>query len=173
GNAIHRLLQILPDMQPAERPAAAERYLNRIGAGWQPQERDAALRSVFAVLDDERFGSLFAPGSRAEVSVMGTLDLGGTPRAIAGTIDRLAVTDEGVLILDYKTNRPPPADLDAVPDTYVLQLALYRALLADLYPGRRIEAALLFTEAPRLIALPSERLDAALAGLNRASTQHA
>ncbi|MBS9721677.1 double-strand break repair helicase AddA [Tianweitania sp. BSSL-BM11] len=173
GNAIHRLLQILPDMQPDARAAAAERYLGRVGAGWQPQERDAALRSVFAVLDDETFAPLFAPGSRAEVSVMGTLELGNTPRAIAGTIDRLAVMDEAVLILDYKTNRPPPADLDAVPDTYVLQLALYRALLADLYPQKRIEAALLFTEAPRLIALPAARMDAALQGLNAASTQRA
>jgi ATP-dependent helicase/nuclease subunit A len=173
GNAIHRLLQILPDMDPAERQTAAQRYLTRIGASWQPHEREAALSSVFAVLEDERFAPLFAPGSRAEVSVMGTLDLGGKPRAIAGTIDRLAVTEDAVLILDYKTNRPPPADLSSVPDAYVLQLALYRALLGDLYPGKRIEAALLFTETPQLIALPADHMDAAFAGLNTASTQRA
>jgi ATP-dependent helicase/nuclease subunit A len=78
-----------------------------------------------------------------------------------------------VLILDYKTNRPPPADLAAVPDAYILQLALYRALLQNLYPGKRIEAALLFTETPQLIALPADHMERAFAGLNTASAQRA
>ncbi len=173
GTAIHRLLQILPDLAPGDRHDGGERYLARIGAGWQAQDRVAALESALAILNDTRFAPLFAPGSRAEVSVMGTLDVGGTSRAIAGTIDRLSVSDDAVLILDYKTNRPPPVDLEGVAETYIVQLALYRALLADLYPDRRIEAALLFTEAPCLIALPAERMDAAFAGLNKASMQGA
>jgi len=70
-----------------------------------------------------------------------------------------------VLIVDYKTNRPAPASLAEVPEAYVLQLALYRALLRPLYPGREVSAALLFTEAPRLIELPEGALDAALARL--------
>jgi ATP-dependent helicase/nuclease subunit A len=167
GTAIHRLLQMLPDMAPADRPAAAERYLTRAGAAWPNGEREAAARSVLAILEDPTFAALFAPGSRAEVAVMGTLDINNTPRAIAGTIDRLAVTDQAVLILDYKTNRPPPATLAEVPPAYLVQLALYRALLSDLYPGRTVEAALLFTEAPRLIAVEAAELDRALAGLAR------
>ena len=82
--------------------------------------------------------------------------------------DRLAVTGDAVRIVDYKTNRVPPRSLAEVPEAYVLQLALYRALLLPLYPGKAVEAALLFTETPRLIALPADVMEAALARLNEA-----
>jgi ATP-dependent helicase/nuclease subunit A len=168
GTAVHRLLQSLPDMAPAEREAAARRYLDRAGNGWNAAEREALWRSVEAVLSQPAFAPVFQPGSRAEVSVMGTLEVAGRPRAVSGKIDRLAVTDEAVLIVDYKTNRPPPVRLEAVPETYIAQLALYRALLAPLYPGKRVEAALLFTEGPHLVALPEPLLAAALVRLTAA-----
>jgi ATP-dependent helicase/nuclease subunit A len=52
-----------------------------------------------------------------------------------------------------------------VPAVYVGQLSLYRTLLAPLYPDRRVEAGLLFTETPQLMALPEAMLDDALARL--------
>jgi ATP-dependent helicase/nuclease subunit A len=110
---------------------------------------------------------LFAPGSRAEVAVMGTLEIRGIPRAVSGKVDRLAVSDDGVMIVDYKTGRPAPARIEEVHPDHVAQLALYRALLQPLYPDRSVSAALLFTEAPRLLAVPSDALDEALARLRR------
>ncbi len=62
----------------------------------------------------------------------------GEKRAVSGKIDRLAVTEREVLIVDYKTNRPAPHGLEAVPPAYVAQLALYRALLQPVYPGRTV-----------------------------------
>ena len=168
GTAIHRLLQSLPAMAPAEREAAALRYLARAGRTWDEGDRLAAWRSVERVLDDPAFAPVFAPGSRAEVGLMGTIDVGGRLRAVSGKIDRLAVTDDEVLIVDYKTNRPPPAALETVPDAYVAQLAIYRALLAPLYPGRRVAATLLFTEGPHLLTLPDELLDQPLVRLTGA-----
>jgi ATP-dependent helicase/nuclease subunit A len=99
---------------------------------------------------------------------MGTLDIRGRPRAISGKIDRLAISEREVLLVDYKTDRQPPTHAADVPEAYLLQLALYRALLQPLYPGRPVAAALLFTEAPRLIPLPAEAMDTALARLTRA-----
>jgi ATP-dependent helicase/nuclease subunit A len=168
GLAMHRLLQTLPDLPGEGREAAARRYLARIGAGWRQEERDRAWAAVSSILDDARFAPIFAPGSRAEVSVMGTLDIRGRPRAISGKIDRLAVSETEVLLVDYKTDRRPPADPAGVPDAYLLQLALYRALLQPLYPGRPVSAALLFTEAPCLVPVPAAAMDAALARLTRA-----
>lgn len=168
GIAIHRLLQALPAMPAEERAAAAERYLARAGEDWPEAERGHALDSVMAVLGDARFAPVFAEGSRAEVSVMGPLAVRGVARAVSGTIDRLAVTGNEVLVADFKTNRPPPGDLSQVPEAYVLQLALYRALLRPIYPGRRISAALLFTEAPLLIPVPEAVLEDALVRLTEA-----
>ncbi|TGT27122.1 hypothetical protein EN812_34515, partial [Mesorhizobium sp. M4B.F.Ca.ET.169.01.1.1] len=98
----------------------------------------------------------------------GSLEVKGRLRSISGKIDRLAVTPQTVSIIDYKTNRPAPKNLAEVPSAYVLQLALYRALIQPLYPGREVTAALLFTEAPRLIELPAGAMDAALARLTTA-----
>ncbi|MER8525509.1 double-strand break repair helicase AddA [Mesorhizobium sp. M0494] len=168
GLALHKLLQMLPGIAEGKRRDAAERYLARAGAEWLDDEHDKALAGVFRILADSRFAPLFAPNSRAEVAIMGSLEVRGKLRSISGKIDRLAVTPDKVSIVDYKTNRPAPATLAEVPQAYVLQLALYRALLQPLYPGREVSAALLFTEAPRLIELPAAALDDALARLTGA-----
>lgn len=167
GSAIHRLLQVLPEVAEEMRPPTARLYLERAGAAWPPGEIDAAWRSVAAVLEDRRFAPVFAAGSRAEVSVMGTVALGRRAYAISGTVDRLAVAPDSVLIVDYKTNRPPASGIGDVPEAYRAQLALYRELLRPVYPGRSIRAALLFTEAPLLLEIGETVLDAALARLTR------
>jgi ATP-dependent helicase/nuclease subunit A len=84
------------------------------------------------------------------------------PIDVSGQVDRLAVTDEAVLIADYKTDRPAPRSLGDIPETYVSQLALYRAVLATLYPGREVRAALVWTAGPNLMEVPAATLDAAL-----------
>lgn len=168
GLALHKLLQMLPGFAEDERQGAARQYLSRTGADWTEAERDKALASVMAILGDARFADLFSSSSRAEVAVMGSLQVKGKLRSISGKIDRLAVTPQKVSIVDYKTNRPAPTTLAQVQPAYILQLALYRALLKPLYPGRSVTAALLFTEAPRLIELPAEAMDDALARLTGA-----
>ncbi len=96
---------------------------------------------------------------------MGTIELGGRDHAVSGQIDRISVGENRVLIVDYKTNRPPPKTVEAVPFAYRAQLALYRELLAPLYPGRSVETALLFTEGPFLMPLPDTVLNEALQSL--------
>ena len=75
-------------------------------------------------------------------------------------IDRLAVTDDEVLAIDFKTNRPPPARAEDVSTVYLAQMALYRAALSKIFPGRRIATALVWTEGPRLMRLPEPLLEA-------------
>lgn len=168
GLVIHKLLQVLPGLPEPSREAAAQRYLGRAAHGWSEADRASAWRQVVAILDAPGYSHLFSETSRAEVSVMGQLTVRGRQRSVSGKIDRLAVSGDEVFIVDYKTNRPAPVSLDAVPPSYVIQLSLYRALLQPLYPGKTISAVLLFTEAPRLIAVPASALDDALARLTQA-----
>ena len=163
GSLTHRLLQALPEIPAERRLAAAQDYLARAGDKLAPDERDTIAEQVLRVLNDPAFREAFQPGSRAEVPIVGTLSLGGETVRVSGQIDRLAVTDESVLICDFKTNRPPPRRIEDVPPAYLTQLALYRAVLDKLYPGRAIRAALLWTEAPDLMELSAAALDAALA----------
>ncbi len=165
GTVIHALLETLPNLPADQRLAAAEQYLSRAAFDWKPDEAERALQSVFNVMDDPGFAPVFAAGSLAEVAIMGTLHLRGKDHAVSGVIDRLAVNESRVLIVDYKTNRPAPRTLADVPAAYVAQLALYRQLLGPLYPGKTVEAALLFTEGPYLIDIPVNEMHGALARL--------
>src|SRR6266850_4867773 len=107
---------------------------------------------------------VFAPGSRAEVSIVGRVDgPGGRPALVSGQIDRLVVTDSEVLIVDFKTNHAPPRQPAEAPRGYVRQLALYRAVLAKLYPQLLVRAALLWTETPELMEISAPALEAELA----------
>ncbi|MGL4489880.1 MAG: double-strand break repair helicase AddA [Rhizobiaceae bacterium] len=162
GSAVHRLLEVLPGIAPQERTAAARRYLER---KVPDENHDRLIGKVMEILDDPLFAAVFSQNSRAEVSIGGKLELGGETRSISGKIDRLAVTDTSVLIVDYKTNRPAPDRLSDVPDSHIAQLALYRAVLAPLYPEKKIEAALIYTEGPHFISVDAIRLDTALAAL--------
>lgn len=168
GLAAHRLLQILPTLPGDERDAAMRRYLDRVGRDWPQGEREKLGASVAALLADAQYAPIFAPGSRAEVAIMGRVTIGSVERAVSGKIDRLVVTEDAVLIVDYKTNRPPPAAPGEVPQVHIAQMALYRALLAPLYPGRPVRAALVYTERPTLVPVSPETMDAALARLTHA-----
>jgi ATP-dependent helicase/nuclease subunit A len=159
GVAMHRLLQSRPDLPPERREEAATRYLARMQDTVPAEVGTALVAGVLRLLGDPRFHALFAPGSRAEVPVVGRVEIGGRIESVAGVLDRLAVTADAILIADYKTNRPPPA---TPPDAYVAQLALYRAVLARLYPGKPIRAALIWTETPDLVELSDADMDATL-----------
>jgi ATP-dependent helicase/nuclease subunit A len=154
GSLIHRLLQTLPELPEAERTAAARRFLASPAHALAVRMQDEILHQTLAVLADPDFAPLFGPGSIAEVPLVGLVD----GRAVSGQIDRLVVTADRVLIVDYKTLRTPPVSVDLVPTVYLRQLASYRAALARIYPARDIHCALLWTEGPRLMPIEAERL---------------
>ena len=160
GRLVHRLLQTLPDVAAGERIGAAGRYLDAALDDTFADRRDGLLSEVFGVLDDPEFQDLFSERARAEVAIVGSLeDAKGQVFAVSGQIDRLVVSDEAVLIVDYKTNTRPPESVDAVPADYIAQLAVYRRLLLDLYPGKPVRAALLWTATPALMEVPAARLE--------------
>ncbi len=163
GSLTHRLLQSLPDIPAERRRQVAEDYLARAGKELDQERRKKIAEEVLVLLAHETFSDLFAPGSRAEVPIVGRLILGGETVRVSGQIDRLVVTQKSVLIADFKTNRPAPREIEDVPPTHWRQLALYRAILTKLYPGKRVRAALIWTEVPDLMELSGEALDAALA----------
>jgi ATP-dependent helicase/nuclease subunit A len=168
GTLAHRLVQSLPDIPPERRRKAAQAYLSRRGKDLPAEDRARLAEQVMLVLEDPRFTELYGPGSRAEVPVIGRLIIGEKTVRVSGQIDRLAVTPDTVLIADFKTNRPAPRRIDDVPPVYIRQLALYRAVLAKLYPDKTIRAALVWTEVPDLMELSAELMDAAIAKITPA-----
>jgi ATP-dependent helicase/nuclease subunit A len=166
GTLVHRLLQSLPELPPERRRDAALAHLSRNASAWSATEREALAGKVIGLVADSRFAAVFADGSRAEVAIVGRLTLPGRPPAlVSGQIDRLVVTQNEVLIVDFKTNHAPPTAAAETPQAYVRQLALYRAVLGKLYPQYAIRAALLWTESADLMEISAPALDAELASL--------
>jgi ATP-dependent helicase/nuclease subunit A len=163
GDLIHRLLQLLPDIAPAEREAAARRLLARERDLTEPQRTEMAAAAL-GVLNDTEFAAVFGPGSRPEVAVAG-LAPGVGP--ISGRVDRLLVEAHRVLVIDFKTNRPAPARIEDADPAYIRQMAVYVAVLQTLFPDRPVEAALVWTDGPRLMPVPENLTAEALSGLSR------
>jgi ATP-dependent helicase/nuclease subunit A len=113
---------------------------------------------VLRLLRHPDFAPLFGPKSRAEVALAGRIDGSNVVRQV----DRLCFRDNEIWVVDYKSNRPPPAAALDVPQAYRRQLAEYRRLLQDLYPGRRVRTFLLWSYTPLLMELePVEIVDQA------------
>jgi ATP-dependent helicase/nuclease subunit A len=160
GTLVHRLLQSLPDVRPDLRAEAAAKFL-RSEIALDDPARAAIAAAALALVEDVRLAPLFGPGSRAEAAIAGTLG----NRPVTGQIDRLAILPDRILIADYKTNDPPPATLADVPEAYLVQLGIYRALLAAIVPGRPIETWLIWTASADVMVVPPARLEAALRGV--------
>ena len=161
GDLIHLLLERLPEIAAPDRAVAAARLLAK--------ERDLSdaqasemIEAAFRVLDDARFNAVFGPGSRAEIALTGGAEALRPGVVINGRIDRLVVTPERVLVVDYKTNRPAPDRIEDADPAYVAQMATYVAVLARLYPDRPVEAALVWTDGPKLMPVPQGLMDEAL-----------
>ncbi|MBN9062704.1 MAG: double-strand break repair helicase AddA [Rhizobiales bacterium 65-9] len=163
GRFVHRLLELLPDLPPEKRSAAGATLALR-AAGIDSAAAGALVESVRALIEDERFAALFGPRSRGEVSVTGPAPLpDGRAIRVSGVIDRLAVSETDVVIGDYKTGLRPPPTPDRIPERIIAQLALYRALIAPLYPGRRARCVVVWTAGPLAHEIPDATLDAAIA----------
>ena len=161
GDLIHRLLQLLPDIAPPEREVAAARMLARERDLTEAQRGEMAAAAL-GVLNDAQFAAVFGPGSRAEVAVAGL-----APRVgpISGRVDRLVVEANRVLVIDFKTNRPAPERIEDADPAYIKQMAVYVAVLRTIFPDRAVEAALVWTDGPRLMPVPENLTARALSGL--------
>lgn len=154
GTLVHKLLERLPDVAGARRGDAGREWLARHAADIGQAEREALLASALAVVDNPDWADLFTPDSLAEVPVAAVV--GG--QVVAGTIDRLVIEPTRVRVVDYKSARRPPAGLAGVPVGVLRQMGAYAAALEATFPGRTVEVALLYTAAPRLIAVPAQVL---------------
>jgi ATP-dependent helicase/nuclease subunit A len=159
GRLAHALLEMLPTLTPQRRPGAAAAYLDAWGGALAESARVAVASKVLAAIDAPDLGHIFGPNSRSEVALAGLLPRPGRPDLpYSGRLDRLAATDQGVLIVDFKLGEKPERPAAA----HIAQLALYRAALQPLYRGAKIRAALVYLVGPTLTEIGGEELDAAL-----------
>jgi ATP-dependent helicase/nuclease subunit A len=149
GTIIHALLERLPAVAPEQREKAALRWLESSADVTDARIRQELAKTVCGLIADARFSALFGPGSLAEAPIAATLPDG---RVIAGTVDRLLIEPDRVLVVDYKTGRAPESDAD-IPKAHRLQMKAYSDALSVIFPERDIRAALLYTASARFFEL--------------------
>jgi ATP-dependent helicase/nuclease subunit A len=162
GTLTHALLQYLPTLPQAGWEKAASGFLAARGAVLTTSARNSIAKETLAILTRPEFAALFGPQSRAEVPIVALIPNPtgkGPPLKLMGQLDRLVDLGPEVLIVDYKTNRPPPQKVEQVAGAYLFQLAAYRLALREIYAGRPIRAALLWTDGPRIMPVPNDLLD--------------
>ena len=162
GTLSHALLEYLPQLDPAHWDSAATAFVASRGRALTRRTRNSIVNEVLAVLRAAEFSPLFGPDSQAEVPIAAEIpspDGKGPVLKVTGQIDRLALIGEDVLIVDYKTNRPPPHDPDKVADAYLLQLAAYRLAVREAFAGKTVRAAILWTDGVRIMEISEPVLD--------------
>ena len=155
------------DLAPEARRDGAARLLAK-EAGLSFDQRGEMAAAALAVLEDPAFAEVFAPGSRAEAAVAGGAPDLPAGLMVSGRVDRMRITPERVLVVDFKTNRPAPAHIEGADRAYVLQMAVYAAVLRAVFPGRTLEAALVWTDGPRLMPVPADLMADALENFAKA-----
>jgi len=150
GSHLHALFERLPAVPAEARRGAGDDWLRQSAGVADDGERTALVDDALRVIEDPMFADLFGPDALAEAPLTAVLPDG---TVVSGTVDRLLVTADAVRVVDFKTGRAVPASSAAIPAAYMRQMRAYAAALAVIFPGRAVEAALLFTSGPRLFAV--------------------
>ena len=124
-------------------------FLAKNAPEYSQSQVERIQNEVMKLLENERFGKLFGADSKAEVPVIGEVD----GKIISGQIDRLVVSGDEVLIVDFKTNRPAAKTLAEVPEVYFKQLRAYKSLLEKIYQGKTIKTFLLWTDTTQIMQI--------------------
>ncbi|MCK8463311.1 double-strand break repair helicase AddA [Aliiroseovarius sp. S1339] len=165
GHQIHLLLEHLP-LIPQSKWAATTQFLLGTGDDRASQaEQSALLTEAAEVLTTPTLAPIFANSDLAEVPITATLDQF-PERILHGVIDRLIVTDDEVLAVDFKTNRVVPATPAETPDGLLRQLGAYRAVLGQIYPDRAVHTAILWTQSRELMRFDNALVDEAFSRLD-------
>ncbi|MFU8777465.1 MAG: double-strand break repair helicase AddA [Roseovarius sp.] len=161
GRQIHRLLEFLPTVPAPDWPATAARLLSNGSDAATGEELALLLAEADKVLTRPSLMALFTSDALTEVAITANLaPLQGC--RIHGVIDRLIIQDTRILAVDFKTNALVPDTATDCPDALLRQMGAYAHALAQLYPDRRIETAILWTRTATLMSLPHDLVTAAL-----------
>ena len=164
GNIIHKLLEVLPDFDASRWEQISNSILSKYTSLTVPQKSDL-LTEVINVLTHPDHAAMFEHASLSEVALTGTAKTLPEGMWLNAQIDRLCVTEDEVLIVDYKSDRDPPQSESDIGQSYLLQMAAYRALAEEIYPDHTVRCALLWTSVPQLMRLSNALLDEALQSL--------
>ena len=159
---MHELLDSLSTAAPEARLELALRKAETSLLAHSPRDAPigtarlkALAKTMVSFMAEPEFAPLFDPAALSEFHISGIV---GT-RPVVGQIDKMLITDDGLWLVDFKSGRPQG---DNVPQAYILQMALYAALLRDIYPDKKMQVEIIWLRNFQRTILPEEMLQQAL-----------
>ena len=150
GLLIHSALQFLPVKSTySEQVNFINKYLDKNSDNLSKNSVAQIKEEIVKLLKEPECKFIFGPESKAEVPIMGEVD----GRIISAQLDRLIVTSDKVIIVDFKTNRPAADSLENVQPGYIKQLNVYKQLLEKIYPNKSVEGYILWTNTAKLMRI--------------------
>lgn len=161
GNVIHRLLQDLPGITPDKRDATARRLLGVSHPELDDQACAFLIGEALAVLNHSALADHFSKSSHAEIPLAAMLEDPTNANhliSVSAQIDRLIILPDRIIVADFKTDRIGYDSPESVPLKYLRQMAIYVSLIEKIYPGKPVEAQLIWTGGPEIMVLPQSLL---------------
>lgn len=173
GNAVHQLLQLLPEIDAAQHEAVAKIYFTQINNSFSSEQSQAIINEVMQVLNTPQLAQLFGTGSRGEVALAGSVSIAGKKFDIHGQIDRLVVKPDEIILADFKTGKNVPEKPGDIAEDILAQLALYRHLVNNAFghdkipPVRTLVIWVCAGQAPKIMEISDDFLDTVFSRLSK------
>ena len=149
GNIIHELLHLLPKHDLNRLEESINNLLDLyVELGGLESLKEEIYQTVLNIFQNDSLAFIYDNDAYSEIPVKGYYNT----KIVSGTIDRIVkLDDNNLLIIDYKTSKNPPRFSSDVDDAYIKQMALYKKVVADIFPKMNIECAILWVSSADLM----------------------
>lgn len=156
GTIVHLLLEKLPKSNSNDWQNIVPNLLKWAEIYVPEETQTRAYKQAENILKNPSFEFIFAPDVLAEVQFSTIVEsVGGIP--IVGVIDRLVLSQDSALIIDFKTNQEVPSSIDEVPLGILKQMGAYAASMQKVFPKKNIELGIIWTHSAELMKIDVNR----------------
>jgi ATP-dependent helicase/nuclease subunit A len=152
GIAIHRMLELLTENELSDK-----KILQRVIYEMQlakDQQLQGWLTIAKTNYQQPSLKHIFKPQNTLQIHDECPIQYKQNERLIYGIIDRLIVHEDRVIIIDYKTHQHAKQNnLSEIAKNYTQQMKHYADGIKQIWPNKKIQACLLFTECAELFEI--------------------
>ncbi len=134
GLIIHSILQYMPKIEKDRRKNWVRKYLDNINTS---EDKDEIYNKILAF--NEKYGYLFDLEGKSEITLSGTID----GKSVLVRLDRLCITQDKAIIIDYKSHRNVSVSLL---NEIKKQMLIYKTLVQEIYPNKQVECVVIWVE---------------------------
>jgi len=157
GSIIHKLLEIIPELNKKDQRNACINYLSKKIESISDKQVEQITNEAMAIIEKPEFSHLFEKSSRTEIPISYLIN----NIKFTGSIDRIIFNDNQLSIIDYKTNSQPPKSINKIEHSYLLQMSVYYQAIRELYETKNIKCYFLWTKIPSIMEIPENLLSSA------------